>query len=632
MKCSICGADLADGVLFCRECGNRIGTAQKRFCRVCGAKLKQGEEFCTECGARIEVSTAIPSKKLSKEPNVYDAPADTVIADSSNSKEYKERPPADKLEKSKTSGTNNKKKKKNTNKATTPKKQTSKQKKKKRRLLPIIMTVVGVVLLILLVSGVVKRGGLLRSANAPPPEQKISMVDVSNMSYSAAIEVLQSAGFTNITSNVDPNIDESLWVVTGQSVNPGKTIKASETIQLTCGRKCRLYIDVKSEGNLLFSTYDILISIDGNEIGTVENGKEFTRLVEIVTGEHTLTFCKLGDSSPSATRKISVSGDMTFSCDLAHSGSSIDIKNESITDNVDAASLEVIDVTGMVLSEAMDKLKEIGFSNVHEEPSDKIWDKDNWIVVTQGLAVGTTTDKNEFFQLDCISFDDYFKNTYVGKNANEIQTIAEESGFSVIFEDYYVDVSEKIASMSQEEKSEWIATDARQYGGGQKTAVITIENPNEVEYMPIPTPTPEPVETPSISTENTKNNAVSYSTNDMRTAKNGNTGIYAYRNNGKSYYIYYVIDFDEGYVYRFLDGNGEDSCEKVKIESGNLNDVVIITYHEGGTIYSNGLRFRWRNQPEHLVLEDQDHYEWDFYSTNLEDALSKRDTKRIIEY
>ena len=126
--------------------------------------------------------------------------------------------------------------------------------------------------------------------------------------------------------------------------------------------------------------------------------------------------------------------------------------------------------------------------------------------------------------------------------------------------------------------------------------------------------------------------SVSYSTNNMSTVKNGNSGIYTYRNNGTSYYVYYVIDFDEGYVYRFLDGNGEDSCEKVKIESGNLNDVVIITYHEGGTIYSNGLHFKWRNQPDHLVLEDQDHYEWDFYATDLEDALSKRDTKRIIEY
>ena len=71
------------------------------------------------------------------------------------------------------------------------------------------------------------------------------------------------------------------------------------------------------------------------------------------------------------------------------------------------------------------------------------------------------------------------------------------------------------------------------------------------------------------------------------------------------------------------------TCERVKIESGTLNDVVIITYHDGGTTWSEGLHFRWKRQPDHLIREDNDHFEWDFYPTNLEDALAIREKKTI---
>ena len=63
MKCPKCGADLAEGVLFCRECGTKIDALQKRFCRECGAALAEGAKFCTECGAKAEIPTFIPPRK-----------------------------------------------------------------------------------------------------------------------------------------------------------------------------------------------------------------------------------------------------------------------------------------------------------------------------------------------------------------------------------------------------------------------------------------------------------------------------------------------------------------------------------------------------------------------------------------
>lgn len=55
MKCQNCGAELADGVLFCRECGSKVTNIPKRFCRECGAELSDGAAFCAKCGTRIEM-------------------------------------------------------------------------------------------------------------------------------------------------------------------------------------------------------------------------------------------------------------------------------------------------------------------------------------------------------------------------------------------------------------------------------------------------------------------------------------------------------------------------------------------------------------------------------------------------
>lgn len=49
MKCQKCGAELEQGVLFCRECGNKVEA--KMFCRECGAELSLGAKFCSSCGA-----------------------------------------------------------------------------------------------------------------------------------------------------------------------------------------------------------------------------------------------------------------------------------------------------------------------------------------------------------------------------------------------------------------------------------------------------------------------------------------------------------------------------------------------------------------------------------------------------
>lgn len=140
------------------------------------------------------------------------------------------------------------------------------------------------------------------------------------------------------------------------------------------------------------------------------------------------------------------------------------------------------------------------------------------------------------------------------------------------------------------------------------------------------------------SSETEKKEPVSYSTNDRETAKKGNSGVFAYindsgRKSAPEYYVsYWIIDFDQGFVYSFTDGNGDETCDRTKIDYGDLNEYVKTTWHDGSDVWSYGLHFKYKNQPSILIVEDNDHFEYELSTTNLNNALKIRDSKKIIDY
>ncbi len=129
-----------------------------------------------------------------------------------------------------------------------------------------------------------------------------------------------------------------------------------------------------------------------------------------------------------------------------------------------------------------------------------------------------------------------------------------------------------------------------------------------------------------------KPDPVFYSTNDYETAKKGNSGVFSYKNKSGSYDVYWIINFDEGYVYWFTEGNGESTCDKVKIVSGNLNDRIIVTWHDGGEEWSWKLHFKYVNSPVTLIVNDHNGFATEFTTTDLDKALALRNTKTIKEY
>lgn len=171
----------------------------------------------------------------------------------------------------------------------------------------------------------------------------------------------------------------------------------------------------------------------------------------------------------------------------------------------------------------------------------------------------------------------------------------------------------------------------------QPSAITTTEATTSTTKPTTTTTTAKPTTTKTTTKKETTKSTTSkeeatvyYSTNNRETVKQGNSGVYAYSGDINPN-LYYIIDFDKGFVYRFTDDE-TNTCERIKIDSGNLNDVLIFTYHDGNSKWSNGLHFRWKNQPNHLILQDEDGFEWDFSPTNLNSAIKIRDQKKMIDY
>lgn len=55
MFCSNCGTEVAEGMEFCPDCGEKIGAAKKVvYCRNCGEEISENAVVCPKCGAATD--------------------------------------------------------------------------------------------------------------------------------------------------------------------------------------------------------------------------------------------------------------------------------------------------------------------------------------------------------------------------------------------------------------------------------------------------------------------------------------------------------------------------------------------------------------------------------------------------
>lgn len=634
MKCQNCGADLADGVLFCRECGAKV-EMQKKYCRECGKEVPVDARFCSYCGADLSVIPVLDQPVSDEEAETptsgnEETPVHTQLSHPSNDAEYSTAVTiwdkiAMKLQ-AFWSGLNNFSK---------------------------VFTIASViVVLLLLISfashnavaaffSVLQIAGLVismlwhKGVLNPPREwlkyitlaiailftvlnimsyswDKNKVVEESDKStvsssetnatntivsppYNAADCLGQnydtvkndfiSAGFIEIYTDAveDLSYSESERIDTIESISiggndsfaDGEQFSKSDKVEISyhAYKKVTVSIDVDFLSNIFFDKYGVVVYLNEEKVGELAHGEDKSFSLQVSPGTYTLTFQKKDDTSCVGSIELDVKGDVN---------ASVQISCQS--DNICVTPLYI------------EKIGEV---------------REGEIMMPQALS------------------------SFKYKNYLDVQNTLENLGFTNISTEILYDIhwgwtaEGEVESVSIDGNADSVRGDIF---SADSPIIITYHMKEEDDPNRPTEASTSAAETTLPATQAEEDTSVYYSTNTKDTYKNGNTGIYAYKSIGNSYDNYWIIDFDDGYVYSFSEGLGDNSCSKFAIESGDLNSTLAFSMHSDGTTYQWFAFFKWKNQPDHLVIVDDDNFDYDFYPTNLSDALRLKKQKSIALY
>lgn len=249
-------------------------------------------------------------------------------------------------------------------------------------------------------------------------------------------------------------------------------------LRVIAANNCDLYIDVKLEENLLFSRYDVDVYLDGEMIATASQGKYATKLVEVKSGKHTLSFMKAGEKVVLAEKTESIDADSTFKCTIKTKNNKIKISNWDVVNGCAGASIQLMDLTGLRLDEALSKLKDVGFVNFEYLTSSgqSASTKTDWTVVNQNLIANRTYDKNEYIKLTLQDTQTYFADTFKTQNYNEVNAKVNALGYAASYEKNTNGkiMNDELGKLSLDEKKLWQITSVKVNDKINKTVVFKV--------------------------------------------------------------------------------------------------------------------------------------------------------------
>lgn len=410
----------------------------------------------------------------------------------------------------------------------------------------------------------------------------ITAKDAETKDTEELVNLFKNGGFLNVSVEIEEDIDPEYSEETlrnevsigyDSSFDTTDTFPIDSKVTIISHRpmeKYKVKINIDFIPNFFFDKYSVDVELGYKELGTLSHGEDDTYELWLEPGKHEITFRKHSYKRPEKEVEFTIQGETEVTYQITCHEDSIHVERTEFIDKGAVGEGEA-----MVPGSAWD-FKYDNYKDVETELKNAGFTNIKTAILYD--IVWGWTSEGEVDSVSINGNDDFAKGDVFKKDAEIVIT-------------YHM----------------WEEDD-----------------PNR--------PTEKETEATKPETSKPDNSSVSYSTNTKATAKNGNTGVYAYKSIGGSYDIYWIVDFDEGYVYWFTDGNGDGQCDRLKIESGDLNSVLIITYHDGGDEWSYGLHFKYKNQPDHLIMQDNDGFEYDYYPTNLSSALSIKKTKTIVDY
>ena len=341
-------------------------------------------------------------------------------------------------------------------------------------------------------------------------------------------------------------------------------------------KKYNVNIHVNFIPNLIFSKYDVVFSFDYSNEKTISHGEDTDFSFEVKPGEYTIKFVSEEDDDVNGEIKLKVNGDTNVSYSISCYSDKVLIEEEYL-ECPDAVGEDEIMMpggmekyTGKNYKKVKKELKKLGFTKIKTE-------------IVYDIVFGITDEGDT----DSVSIN--------GKKTFKRGDIfSKDDPVVIIYHMKEEDDPDKKKTESSNEKN------------------VTEEDESEE----------------SVSKGN--DGPVFYSTNNYEDAKKGNAGVFSYVRKMDSYNMYYIIDFEEGYVYSFVDN--DSSCERYKIETGTLNDALKYTLHDGDDVASYILHFKYKNHPETLILYDNNGFDFKYTTTDLQKALELRDERKIHDY
>lgn len=611
MKCQNCGTELANGVQFCHECGSKVEN-RGRFCRECGAKNEEGSKFCSICGASmapVAVTATVPyeCKDASKAKSQSISPkAETVVS------------------KAKAKTTSNKQPPQNTSNSLGDKIKAFIVEfwHKQDAFCKVVTVATIVVVLILLVAVLAQKGlaiffsisqivglivaTLIHKGVIKHPNRWLKYI-VLVVAILFTILTIMSFSWGNKSLDADDPSDgaitatEEIGKNDSTKPNPENLVNCpTEEYIIACLRATPNVVsieavtedndpngDLNTDGGYYAAVFFSVDLIDQDEVygeDLIDRGTDAGGCIEAY---------KTVEDAESRNEYLAGYDDSLLFISGYHTviGTLVIRTSQKLTDN-DQAALEANiiailtggDVTTPIPTEPVETT--VPTEALTEAP-------------TESVTITLTMAEDDFEGMNYQEAEKVFREMgFVNFEYRTVDTEIESAAETIC----YIEITDGFAVNSDFSEGDIVDSDS---------TVTFFSYKYEAPTAPSP---------------------VFYSTNDYETAKNGDTGVFSYIDEGVSYDIYWIIDFDEGYVYYFTDGAGETFCDRLKIESGTLNDAITVTYHDGGDSWSYKLHFKYVDHPETLIMVDQNGFDWEYSTTDLDDALEIRDTKRIKDY
>lgn len=394
------------------------------------------------------------------------------------------------------------------------------------------------------------------------------------------VNLFKDGGFLNVSVEIKNDIDPEYSQETLRnevSINSDSSFDTTDSfpfdakVIITSHRpmeKYKVRINIDFLANLFKNKYSVDVEVSYKDLGTLSHGEDDSFELWLKPGKHTITFKKYSYKRPEKKVEFTIRGDTEITYQISCNEDSIHVEQTEFVDKGAVGEGEA-----MVPSSASD-----------------------------------------------FKYDNY----------KDVEKALKEAGFTNIKTAILYDI---VWGWTSEGEVDSVSVNGKKdFSKGsifKKDAEIVItyhmweeDDPNRKNQS----------ETTKSESSKTENSSVSYSTNTKATVKNGNSGVYSYKSIGGTYSIYWIIDFDEGYVYYFPYGNGNGICDRVKIDYGDLNSYVKITYHDGSSVWSETLHFKYKNQPDHLIMQDHNGFEYDYYTTDLNAALKIKNSMKIVNY